>query len=293
MSRTSLRISQVGAYVSCFALLAISANVSDIWRSDARTKPRSPNQFGGPATHSTRRILCLADSGLISQAAARVKEKYGAAPTLLVSFRQLRQQPGLALRLPLRRFDVAMAVLTDIEVPLYRDFILTYLFVLRAKRKVTLRHPGGEISVGSREGLRAVLHCFADLAGLPLGTCEPGSMRDGFRTTSGVVCHAACRRRVAYLRANPWQESRAGGAVAHTAGVLSGLRAAEWEVTFAGTNDVRSRRTNGIAHPCGAARYRWLGTSRCRSWRTASSSPDGVAVFSGTRLPTLSTSVTR
>ena len=199
--------------------------------------PAHPTNSEARLHTPTRRILCLADSGLISQAAARVKEKYGAAPTLLVSFRQLRQQPELALRLPLRRFDVAMAVLTDVQVPLYQDFILTYLFVLRAKRKVLCDIRGGEISVGSREGLRAVLHCFADLAGLPLGYVRA-------RLHARRLSHARpvwyakrpCRRRVAYLRANPWQESQAGGAVAHTAGVLSGLRAAEWEVTFAGTN---------------------------------------------------------
>jgi glycosyltransferase involved in cell wall biosynthesis len=185
----------------------------------------------------TRRILCLADSGLVSQAAALVKEKYGAAPTLLVSFRQLRQQPELALRLPWRRFDVALAVLTDVQVPLYQDFILAYLFVLRAERKALCDIRGGEISVGSREGLRAVLHCFADLAGLPLGYARARlHARRLSQARPARYAKRPCRRRVAYLRANPWQESQAGGAVAHTAGVLSGLRAAGWEVTFAGTN---------------------------------------------------------
>ena len=184
------------------------------------------------------RILCLADSGLMTQAAAAVEEEFGTPPALALSFRQLRQQPGLALRLLLRRFDVALAYLLDIEVPLYRDFFLCYLFALRAGRKALRDLQGRELHVGWREGLQALGHCVADLAGCPLIYALA-------RWKAWALSRARPRRqpirpllrRVAYLRANPWQESQAGGSLAHATGVLAGLKAAGMEVAYIGTTE--------------------------------------------------------
>jgi ubiquinone biosynthesis O-methyltransferase len=210
-----------------------------------------------PAT-SGKRVLCVADSGLMAQAAAQIEGRFGAPPTLLVSFRQLRQQPGLALRLLLRRFDIAAAVLTDIEAPLYRDFILGYLFLLRAGRKALCDCQGHEVGVGLRGGLQALARCLVDLVGFPVvygaGCWKAHRLMRGRRTPSPA---RPASGRVAYLRANLWQESKAGGSVAHATGVLLGLRAAGMDVTYVGTADFPPARRLGaevsIVHP----RLRW------------------------------------
>jgi ubiquinone biosynthesis O-methyltransferase len=199
-----------------------------------------------PAT-SGKRVLCVADSGLMAQAAAQIEGRFGAPPTLLISFRQLRQQPGLALRLPWRRFDIAAAVLTDIESPLYRDFILAYLFVLRAKRKALCDIKGGQLPVEAREGFGALLHCLADLIGLPLiyGYARWKARRLS-RPRRTPLPRRPLQRQVAYLRANLWQESRAGGSVAHTGGVLAGLAALGMKVTYVGTTQFPPAQRLGL-----------------------------------------------
>ena len=204
-------------------------------------------------------ILCLADSGLVAQAAAHIERRFGAPPTLLVSFRQLRQQPSLALRLLLRRFDLAMAFLTDIEAPLYRDFILSYLFLLRAGRKALGDTQGHEVGIGLRGGLQALARCLVDLIGFPViygrGRWKARRLR---RDRRNRYPPRPSSGRVAYLRANLWQESAAGGSVAHTTGVLSGLRAAGMDVTYVGTADFPPAHRLGaevsIVHP----RLRWM-----------------------------------
>ncbi len=205
------------------------------------------------------RILSLADSGLVAQAAAHVQEHFGAPPSMVASFRQLRQHPWLALRLPLRRFDAAFAYLTDVEAPLYRDFIMAYLFALRAGRKTLRDIQGRELAVSSREGLRALGHCLGDLVGFPLiyGYARMKARqlsRDGARHRSRVPF----RRRAAYLRANLWQESLAGGSMAHTAGVLSGLKAAGVEVTYVGTTDFPPARRLGMRMCVVPPELNWL-----------------------------------
>jgi glycosyltransferase involved in cell wall biosynthesis len=194
-----------------------------------------------------KQVLCLADSGLLAQAAAQIEGRFGVSPTLLISFRQLRQQPGLALRLPWRRFDIAAAVLTDIAAPLYRDFILAYLFVLRAKRKALCDIQGGELPVEAREGIGALLHCVADLIGLPLiygyGRVKARRLSRPRRTPPP---RRPLQRQVAYLRANLWQESRAGGSVAHTGGVLAGLAALGMKVTYVGTTPFPPAQRLGV-----------------------------------------------
>jgi glycosyltransferase involved in cell wall biosynthesis len=199
-----------------------------------------------PAT-SGKRVLCVADSGLMAQAAAQIEGRFGAPPTLLISFRQLRQQPGLALRLPWRRFDIAAAILTDIDAPLYRDFILAYLFVLRAKRKALCDIKGGELPVETPEGFGALLHCLADLIGLPLiyGYARWKAWRLT-RARRAPRPRRPLRRQVAYLRANLWQESHAGGSVAHTGGVLAGLTALGLKVTYVGTTQFPPAQRLGV-----------------------------------------------
>jgi glycosyltransferase involved in cell wall biosynthesis len=182
----------------------------------------------------------------VAQATADILTRFGGPPTLIVSFRQLRQQSGLACRLLLRRFDVALAFLTDVGAPLYRDFILSYLFFLRAGQKM-LRDTGGQqVRVGLREGLRSLVRCLTDLAGLPV---IYGLGR--WRARRLAQFHARRYRdhgytpHVAYLRANLWQESKAGGSVAHTTGVLSGLRHAGIAVTYVGTSEFVPAQTLG------------------------------------------------
>ena len=207
----------------------------------------------------TPRILCLADSGLVAQAAAQVQERFGAPPDLVVSFRQLRQRPGLALRLPLRRFDVALAYLTDVEAPLYRDFILAYLFCLNAGRKALRDIQGRELPIGPREGLKALGRCLADLVGFPLVyTFARVKARQLSRRRSLRPSVRSSVRRVAYLRANLWQESRAGGSVAHTAGVLAGLKTAGMEVTYVGTTEFPPAVRLGLQTAVVPPRLRWL-----------------------------------
>lgn len=205
------------------------------------------------------RILCLADSGLVAQAAARVGEDFGTPPHLLVSLRQLRQNPFLALRLPLRRFDIALAYLSDLDAPLYRDFLVAYLFALRARRKALRDIQGRELPVGPHEGLHALGRCLLDLAGFPL---VYGSARLKARHLSRERPRPRRDprppRRAAYLRANLWQESRAGGSVAHTAGLLAGLAAAGIEVTYVGTADFAPARRLKMRVCVVPPRLRWL-----------------------------------
>ena len=236
--------------------IALNARVGDFlprWAAAAWYLVCRPGMAG-------RRVLCMADFGLMAQAAAQIEECVGAPPTLLVSFRQLRQQPGLALRLPWRRFDVAAAVLTDIRAPLYRDFILAYLFVLRAKRKTLCDIQGGNLSVEAREGFGALLHCLADLIGLPLiyGYARWKAWRlSRPRRTPGP--RLPLQREMAYLRANLWQESRAGGSVAHTGGVLAGLTAQGLKVTYVGTTQFPSAQRLGVeVHVVPSQQLRWL-----------------------------------
>ena len=206
-----------------------------------------------------RRILCLADSGLVAQAAARIEETFGAPPNLLLSFRQLRQNPFLTLRLTLRRFDIAIAYVTDVDAPLYRDFLLAYLFVLRARRKALRDIQEGELPVGPREGLLALGRCLLDLTGFPfvygyarLRTRQLPRKRPRPRRGLGPP------RRAAYLRANLWQESRAGGSVAHTAGFLTGLAAAGIEVAYVGTTEFAPAVRLGMRVYVVPPRLRWM-----------------------------------
>ncbi|MBI4241770.1 MAG: hypothetical protein HY613_08630, partial [Candidatus Rokubacteria bacterium] len=195
----------------------------------------------------------------MTQAAAAVEREFGTPPVLAVSFRQLRQHPGLAFRLLLRRFDVAVAYLMDIEVPLYRDFFLAYLFTLRAGRKA-LRDPHGrEIPVGWREGLQAVGHCVADLIGFPVVyLLARWKARALSRARPRRQPSCLLLRRVAYLRANPWQESQAGGSLAHATGVLTGLKAAGVDVTYIGTTEFPPALRLGLRTWVVPARLRWF-----------------------------------
>ena len=205
------------------------------------------------------RILCLSDSGVLTQAVADVERAAGTRPTLALSFRQLRQEPRLAFRLPFRRFDVALAYLTDIGAPLYRDFILTYLFLMRAKRKALRDIHGRELQLDAREGLRALGHCLGDLAGLPL---VYGFARWRARQLCGrrALWHVKSppARQFAYLRANLWQDSKAGGSVAHTAGVLAGFKAARFAATYVGTSEFPPAVQLGYRTVVVPPRLRWM-----------------------------------
>jgi glycosyltransferase involved in cell wall biosynthesis/2-polyprenyl-3-methyl-5-hydroxy-6-metoxy-1,4-benzoquinol methylase len=210
-------------------------------------------------TSSGPRILCLSDSGLVAQAAAQIEESLNTPPTLIVSFRQLRQHPWLALRLPFCRFDIAFAYLTDIEAPLYRDFILAYLCAVRAGHKALRDVQGRELPVGPREGLRALGHCLSDLSGFPLVygyACLKARRLSRGRPHARVG--RPLLRRAAYLRANLWQESQAGGSVAHTAGVLAGLKTAGMEVTYVGTTEFPPALRLGMRNAVVPPRLRWL-----------------------------------
>jgi glycosyltransferase involved in cell wall biosynthesis/2-polyprenyl-3-methyl-5-hydroxy-6-metoxy-1,4-benzoquinol methylase len=193
------------------------------------------------------RVLCLSGSDVMAQAATAVQDRFGAPPTLRASYRQLRRQPGLALRLLLRPFDIAVAYLPDTEPPLYRDLILAYLFTLRAPRKALCYGQGHEHPVGPSEGLRAVAHCLAELTGFPL--IYGNAWRKARQLSRRRQPHPTdrpLRRRVTYLRANLWQEIRTGGSVAHTAGVLEGLKAAGMAVTYVGTAEFAPANRLGI-----------------------------------------------
>jgi len=191
------------------------------------------------------RLLCLSDSGLVGQAPSVLEASFGAPPSLLVSFRQLRQRPRLAFSLPFRRFDAAAACLSDVHAPLYRDFIVAYLFLVRARRRVVVDPAGGKVEVGTREGLGALGRCLGDVVRGPL---EYAAAR--YRAARPTRRPPARPRRissrwVAYLRANLWQESKAGGSVAHTAGVLGGFAAAGLGVTYFGAADFPPARRLG------------------------------------------------
>ena len=205
------------------------------------------------------RILCLSDSGLMGQAAAQLEAHLGARPARLHSFRELRQRPGYTLSLPLRRFDAAYGFLTDVNAPLYRDFIIAYLFSLRAGRKALWDVQGRELSIGFRDGITAVGRCLADLAGLPL-LYGYGRWKAGQFSRRGPVGsrRPPAVRRVAYLRANLWQETTAGGSVAHAGGVLSGLKAAGVEVRYVGTTRFEPARHLGVPVHVIPPRLSWM-----------------------------------
>ena len=64
---------------------------------------------------------------------------------------------------------------------------------------------------------------------------------------------------MAYLRANLWQESLAGGSVAHTGGILAGLRAAGMQVDYFGATAFAPARAAGAkVHVVPAQELSWL-----------------------------------
>jgi glycosyltransferase involved in cell wall biosynthesis/SAM-dependent methyltransferase len=204
-------------------------------------------------------VLCLSDSGLKAQARIDLAARFGVEPTALISFRELRRAPRVALGLPWRQFDAAVAFLPDLRAPLYRDVVALYVALLRARHKSLRDTRGTELPIRTREGIKAFGQCLGDLAGFPLlygyGRWNARRLSRG-RPSAGR--RLPLTRRVAYLRANLWQESKAGGSVAHTTGVLSGLRAAGMDVTYVGTADFPPARRLGaevsIVHP----RLRWM-----------------------------------
>ena len=210
---------------------------------------------------SAGNILCLADSALLAEARTRIERRFGVPPTLLVSFRQLRQQPKLVLRLLLRRFDVAVAVLTDIEAPLYRRLHSGLSLLAASTTEGTVRYPRGGIPIDPQVGFWAAVHCLADLVGLPV-IYAYGRWKAWSLSRPASMEHASCgpwRHRVAYLRANLWQESLAGGSVAHTGGILAGLRAAGMQVGYFGATAFAPARAAGAeVHVVPAQELSWL-----------------------------------
>jgi glycosyltransferase involved in cell wall biosynthesis/SAM-dependent methyltransferase len=225
----------------CASFVALNARLADAlpralaagWHLACRVDPALP------------RTLCLADSGMMSQAVARAADATGTPPTLALSFRQLRQAPRQALMLPLRRFDAAFAYVGDVN-HLYRDAVLVYLWLLRADRKALRDLKGNEVTADAGAGLRALGHCLADLARAPvLYGRSRWTVRRLLRPRPARRGRGAESGRVAYLRANLWQESAAGGSVAHTAGVLGGFAAAGLQVTYLGTAEFPPARRLG------------------------------------------------
>lgn len=208
---------------------------------------------------SRPRLLCLSDSGLMAQAATHTKAHFGVAPAEVCSFRQLRQRPWHTLRLPFRRFDGAVAFLADVNAPLYRDFIIAYLFTLRAGWRALRDPQGREVAIRRREAVEAVARCLGDLVGLPVlyvyGRWKAQRFSRKPRHAWAVV---KAVRRAVYLRASLWQEVSAGGSVAHTAGVLAGLKAAGIEVTYLGTTDFPHATRLGVRACVVPPRLRWL-----------------------------------
>lgn len=195
-----------------------------------------PTSAARGTTDERPRWLCLTDSALGDQAPAILEERFGAPPAVLASFRELRRQPRRALGLLVRRYDGAAACLQDVEAPLYRDFVLAYLFLVRARRKVLLDPAGGMVKVDAREGWRALWRCAGDAVRGPLEYAF--ARRLAIRLARRQPARrGAATRRVAYLRATLWQDAKAGGSVAHTAGVLGGLAGAGFEPVYFGTAD--------------------------------------------------------
>ena len=192
-------------------------------------------------------VLCLSDSGLKGQARIDLAVRFGVEPTALISFRELRRAPRVALGLLWRQFDAAVAFLPDLRAPLYRDVVVLYVALLRARHKSLRDTQGIELPIRTREGIKAFGQCLGDLAGFPLlygyGRWSARRLSRG-RPSAGR--RLPLTRRVAYLRANLWKESTAGGSVAHTAGVLGGFVAAGLGVTYFGTADFPAARRLGV-----------------------------------------------
>ncbi len=203
-------------------------------------------------------ILCIADSGLAARAEADLAD-IGGARLRVVSFRQLRREPFLALRLLSRHVDIVFGYVADVEGPLYRDFVLAYLFLFRAGRKAIRDARGREMPIRTRDGLQALLRCAADVAGLPLGYGQACfKARRLSRARRGPYPRQFSRLRLAYLRTNPWQESTAGGSLAHTAGVLGGFVDAGWEVSFVSTHAFAPAQRLGLPTHLVPPRIGWL-----------------------------------
>jgi glycosyltransferase involved in cell wall biosynthesis len=107
--------------------------------------------------------------------------------------------------------------------------------------------------------LQALGRCLADLVGFPL--IYVYARLKARQLSRQRVRHGPSRplvRRAAYLRANLWQESKAGGSVAHTAGVLTGLKAAGMTVTYVGTTQFAPAISLGMESHIVPPRLRWL-----------------------------------
>ncbi|MBI3085718.1 MAG: glycosyltransferase family 4 protein, partial [candidate division NC10 bacterium] len=113
--------------------------------------------------------------------------------------------------------------------------------------------------VGPRAGAQAMLRCLRDLGGFPwiYGSAR-WKARQLLRRRPLPPGGRPPSRRAAYLRANLWQESRAGGSVAHTAGVLEGLKSAGIEVTYVGTTEFPPARRLGMRTHVVPPRLGWM-----------------------------------
>jgi glycosyltransferase involved in cell wall biosynthesis len=153
---------------------------------------------------------------------------------------RLRRKPLQTLaQLSTRRFDAAVLVAPDLAQPRLR-LTSPILLLARAKGRwrIDLRGQRERWSARAhvlRDGWPVLRHLLACVLALALGEpllrvldwrIQPRSMRSARRQTTE---HKAPRR-IVYLRSQLWLGLAGGGSVAHTAGVIGGLTAADAEV---------------------------------------------------------------
>ncbi len=167
--------------------------------------------------------FCLIKTGLKLEAEAWMKAQYPEIRFEVLTLRELRLRPAIFLRFLGRRWDLAAAFVADLEACPFPEILRGMLAMVPARRRLIVDRTGRVASLGRG----AVLYAAARLCGEAVWTpylmwCTTLGAR---AARKGPVGNRHGRGyHLLYLRADAWEPLKAGGSVAHTRGVLYGLR---------------------------------------------------------------------
>jgi len=202
-------------------------------------------------------ISCLTFSYLRPEAEQAVKTAYSDAEISFFDIRKLVFDPQSLMRYFALRTDCCIAYVPDARSGDALDAIGMLLVFSRAKERFLLDTSGYKQKVMKTDGIRFVFNVFLDVVSMPvifllarlrslsLGTMKKGSPR--LMKSHDVL----------YLRTDPGKELRAGGSVAHTAGVIKGFIASGYQPEYAGSIRMKAVEDTGIPIHY-VDRRRWL-----------------------------------
>lgn len=181
------------------------------------------NPVGEAMTVSPVTGFCLIETGLKLEAEAWMKAQYPSTQFEFLILRELRLKPTILLRCLGRRWDLAVAYVTDLEACPFPDILQGMLAMVPARRRLIVDRRGRVALLGRGAVLIAAARLCGEVAWTPY---LMWSTAVGARAArKGPVGNRHGRgHHVLYLRADAWVPLKAGGSVAHTRGVLYGLR---------------------------------------------------------------------